>query len=156
MFGRNVGVSDYAGSLLKDFEGSTIDLKDFDVTGLHETFSASSGLLQLTNSASQTATLDFQTSSLSAGTFHFASDGGSGVLITQSQREIGFVASSRLPPTRTHALLSRGLVLGIGRPAWRRPRTLAGHTGGSKQNVGGPASQARTRRPERCLHLNRM
>ena len=84
MFGRNVGVSDYAGSLLQDFEGSTIDLKDFDVTGLHETFSASSGLLQLTNSASQTATLDFQTSSLSAGTFHFASDGGSGVLITHS------------------------------------------------------------------------
>jgi hypothetical protein len=27
MFGRNVGASDYAGSLLTDFEGSTIDLK---------------------------------------------------------------------------------------------------------------------------------
>jgi hypothetical protein len=83
-FGRNVGASDYTGSLLKDFGSSTIDLKDFDLTGLHETFSASSGLLQLTNSASQTATLDFQTSSLSAGRFHFASDGASGILITHS------------------------------------------------------------------------
>ena len=83
LFGQNVGTS-YAGSLLKDFGGSTVDLKDFGITGLHDSFSASSGLLQLTNSAAQVATLDFQTSSLGAGTFHFNSDGGGGLLITHS------------------------------------------------------------------------
>ncbi len=84
LFGQNVGTSDYAGSLLKHFSGSTIDLKDFGIAGLHDGFSPSSGLLQLTNSASQMATLDFQTSSLGVGTFHFNSDGSSGVLITHS------------------------------------------------------------------------
>ncbi len=84
LFGQNVGTSHYAGSLLKDFGGSTIDLKDFGIAGLQEGFSAGSGLLQLTNSASQMATLAFQTSSLGTGTFHFASDGSSGIFITYS------------------------------------------------------------------------
>lgn len=84
LFGQNVGTNHYAGSLLESFGGSTIDLKDFGAAGLGASFSNSAGLLQLTNSASQMATLDFQTSSLGAGTFHFNSDGGSGVLITHS------------------------------------------------------------------------
>ncbi|MBV8439265.1 MAG: hypothetical protein JO312_01650, partial [Hyphomicrobiales bacterium] len=84
LFGQNVGTSNYAGSLLEHFGGSTVDLKDFGIAGLHDAFSASTGLLQLTNSASQMATLDFQTSSLGAGAFHFNSDGSGGVLVTHS------------------------------------------------------------------------
>jgi hypothetical protein len=83
LFGTNVGTSQYAGPLLKDFGGATVDLADFSVAGLSMSF-AKSGLLQLTNFASQIATLSFQTSSLGAGTFHFQSDGGSGVLITHA------------------------------------------------------------------------
>jgi hypothetical protein len=84
LFGENVGTDNYAGSSLKDFGGSTIDLKDFGIAGLQDSFSASSGLLQLTNSAAQVATLDFQTSSLGAGTFHFGSDGAGGLLVKHS------------------------------------------------------------------------
>jgi hypothetical protein len=81
LFGQNVGTSNYTGSLLEMFGGSTIDLKDFGFAGLESSFSSSSGLLQLTNGASQAATLDFKTSNLGAGTFHFASDESGGVLI---------------------------------------------------------------------------
>ena len=84
LFGQNVGTGSYAGSLLKDFGDSTIDLKGFGIGGLHDSFSTSTGLLQLTNSASQMATLDFQPSGLGAGTFHFKSDGSGGVLITHA------------------------------------------------------------------------
>ena len=84
LFGDNVGTSSYAGPLLEKFGGSTVDLKSFSIAGLDPSFSAPTGLLQLTNSASQAATLEFQTASLGAGTFHFISDGGSGVLITHS------------------------------------------------------------------------
>lgn len=84
LFGKNVGTNHYAGSLLRDFHNAAIDLKDFNFAGITSSFSASTGLLQLTNSTPQMATLDFQTSSLGSGTFHFASDGGGGVLITHS------------------------------------------------------------------------
>jgi len=84
LFGQNVGTSGYAGSLLRDFGDAAIDLKDFNFAGITSSFSASTGLLQLTNSTLQMATLDFQTSSLGFGAFHFASDGGGGVLITHS------------------------------------------------------------------------
>ena len=81
-FGQNVGTDHYAGSLLALFGGSTVDLKDFGFAGLESSFTPSSGLLQLTNGASQAATLDFQTSSLGGGQFHFADDHNGGVLIT--------------------------------------------------------------------------
>jgi hypothetical protein len=81
-FGQNVGTENYAGPLLKDFGSSTIDLKDFSIDGLHSSFSKGTGLLQLTNSASLVATLDFQ--SLGAGAFHFTSDGSNGILIIHS------------------------------------------------------------------------
>jgi hypothetical protein len=84
LFGENVGASSYAGSLLQDFGGSTIDVKDFGITGLTMIYTAGTGLLQLGNSANQMATLDFQNSSVGAGTFHFSGDGGSGVPITHS------------------------------------------------------------------------
>jgi hypothetical protein len=82
LFGTNVGTSSYAGPLLQNFGGSTIDLESFSIAGLSTNFS--SGLLQLSNSASQLATLDFQTSSLGIGSFHFNSDGSGGVLITHA------------------------------------------------------------------------
>jgi hypothetical protein len=82
-FGVNVGMSTYAGSLLENFGGASIDLKTFGLAGVSTSFSPS-GLLQLTNSSAQAATLDFQTSSLGTGTFHVGTDGGSGVLITYS------------------------------------------------------------------------
>jgi hypothetical protein len=82
LFGVNVGMSNYAGPLLEKFGGATVDLKDFSLAGLSSSFSA--GLLQLTNSAAQLATLKFQTASLGAGTFHFATDGSGGVLITHT------------------------------------------------------------------------
>jgi len=83
-FGQGVGTSGYTGPLLEKFGGSSIDLKSFDMTGANMTFSNASGLLQLTNAASQLATLKFQTSSLGAGTFHVTGDGGTGILITHS------------------------------------------------------------------------
>jgi hypothetical protein len=83
-FGENIGTRQYQGSLLTDFGGSTIDLEGFSMTDLQSSFSNHSGLLQLSNGDSQVATLDFQTSTLGAGTFHFASDGNNGVLITHS------------------------------------------------------------------------
>jgi hypothetical protein len=84
LFGQNVGTGDYAGPLLKNFGNATVDLKDFSIDGLHDTFSKSTGLLQLDNSASQMATLDFQPSSLGTGAFNFTSDGSNGILITHS------------------------------------------------------------------------
>jgi len=84
LFGEDVGTSGYAGPLLESFGGSAIDLKSFGIAGLDQNFFAPSGLLQLSNSASQAATLKFQTSSLGAGTFHFNSDGAGGVLITHA------------------------------------------------------------------------
>ena len=42
------------------------------------------GLLQITNSSSQVATLDFQNSTLGTGSFSFASDGSGGIKITHS------------------------------------------------------------------------
>jgi hypothetical protein len=83
-FGKNVGTSQYTGALLEDFGGSTIDIKDFGTAGLTTSYSATTGLLQVTNTSSQVATLDFQNSSLGAGAFHVVSDGGGGVLVTHN------------------------------------------------------------------------
>ena len=83
-FGRNVGTADYAGPLLQDFAGSTIDLKGFGADGLHACFSAATGLLQMSNSAAEVATLDFQPRGLGPGTFLFASDGAGGLLVSHA------------------------------------------------------------------------
>jgi hypothetical protein len=84
-FGINVGTSSYAGPQLQNFAaGDTIDLKDFGFTGAALNYNSSTGVLQLSNTASQAASLSFQAPSLGAGIFHVASDGASGVLITHS------------------------------------------------------------------------
>lgn len=83
LFGTNVGAANYVGPLLKNFGGATVDLANFNPAGLNMSLSKS-GVLRLTDSASRIATLDFQVTSLGAGTFHFQSDGGTGVLITHS------------------------------------------------------------------------
>ena len=82
-FGINVGSSTYAGSLLENFSsGSQIDLTHFASSNVTFNYSNTSGLLQLTNSANQAASLDFQTTTLGSSAFHFASDGASGTLLT--------------------------------------------------------------------------
>ena len=66
------------------YRGSTIDLKGFSLGGLVDSFSTSTGLLQLTNSDSQVATLEFQSSSLGGGGFTFKTDGSGGVIIAHA------------------------------------------------------------------------
>jgi hypothetical protein len=84
-FGVNVGTSSYAGPQLQDFAaGDTIDIKSFSAAGATLDYNASTGLLQVSNGASQAASLDFQTSSLGGGIFHAAGDGATGILITHS------------------------------------------------------------------------
>ncbi len=83
LFGTNVGTASYAGSQLQDFvPGDKIDLKNFSSAGVTLSYNASTGLLQVSNSANQVASLDFQTSSLASSSFAAASDGATGILIT--------------------------------------------------------------------------
>ena len=82
-FGTNVGTASYVGPLLEDFAaGDTIDLKSIAAT---EFAYATNGDLQLTGSGGTAlATLAFQNSTLGTGTFHLASDGAGGTLLTHS------------------------------------------------------------------------
>ncbi|MBW0001941.1 MAG: VCBS repeat-containing protein [Hyphomicrobiales bacterium] len=82
-FGSNVGTPSYTGPQLEDFvSGDKIDLKNISSAGATLSYNATTGLLQITNGASQAATLEFQNSSLGTGTFEAASDGSGGTLIT--------------------------------------------------------------------------
>jgi hypothetical protein len=85
-FGLNVGSASYAGPQLLGFGATdSIDLKGIAPTGLGLNYSAATGDLQITGSGgSALATLAFQNSALGAGTFHAASDGAGGTLITHS------------------------------------------------------------------------
>ena len=84
-FGANVGSANYAGPLLESFgAGDTVDIKNFSAANASLTYNSTIGLLQIAN-GSQTASLDFQTSTLGSGTFNLASDGGTGLLLTNSQ-----------------------------------------------------------------------
>ena len=84
-FGTNIGSASYAGPLLESFgAGDTVDIKNFSAGGASLTYNSTTGLLQITN-GSQTASLDFQTSTLGNGTFNLTSDGGTGLLLTKSQ-----------------------------------------------------------------------
>ena len=81
-FGSNVGTPSYTGPQLQDFVGGDkVDLKNISSVGATFSYNASTGLLQVTNSAHQVATLDFQNSSLGAGSFELASDGGAGTFV---------------------------------------------------------------------------
>ncbi|MCW3473268.1 alkaline phosphatase family protein [Limobrevibacterium gyesilva] len=82
-FGINVGTASYAGPQLQNFGvGDTIDLKSFSAAGVAWNYDASTGVLQVSDSALQVASLAFQTSSLGAGTFHATTDGATGIYIT--------------------------------------------------------------------------
>jgi hypothetical protein len=84
-FGVNAGTTSYAGPQLQNFiAGATVDLRDFSAVGVTTIYDATKGLLQITDGASQAASLSFQASSLGSGSFHVASDGTGGTLITRS------------------------------------------------------------------------
>ena len=82
-FGTNVGSPSYTGPQLQNFvNGDQIDLKNFSSTNVTFNFNATTGILQVSNGASQLASLAFQTSSLGSTNFTATSDGGTGILIT--------------------------------------------------------------------------
>ena len=82
-FGTNVGTASYAGPQLQHFvPGDKIDLKTFSSAGVTLNYNASTGVLQVSNSANQVASLDFQTSSLGGTAFAATSDGATGIFIT--------------------------------------------------------------------------
>ena len=75
-FGTGVGGSSYAGPLLENFgAGDVVDLHNFSTSAAALFYTPASGMLQITNGADQTATLDFQNSTLDPGSFSIASDG---------------------------------------------------------------------------------
>ena len=82
-FGTNVGTASYAGPQLQHFvPGDKIDLKTFSSAGVTLNYNASTGVLQVSNSVNQVASLDFQTSSLGGTAFAATSDGATGIFIT--------------------------------------------------------------------------
>jgi hypothetical protein len=75
----------FAGALLSNFAtGDIIDIKNFSAAGATISYNSTTGVAQISN-GSQTATLDFKTSTLGAGALQVASDGGTGVVLTLSQ-----------------------------------------------------------------------
>ncbi|MBV9248099.1 MAG: hypothetical protein JO227_02475, partial [Acetobacteraceae bacterium] len=99
-FGTGVGTGSYAGPLLENFASDDkIDLKSFSLSGVSFNFNAGNGVLQISNSAAQVASLEFQTVSLGGGTFHAASDGASGIFITNSGGTISVVTEQLVSDT---------------------------------------------------------
>ncbi len=83
MFGTHVGTSAYTGPEIENFTaGDTIDLKNVTASGAAFTYTASTGLLQITNNRTAVATLFVQQSTLGSGSFHIADDGTGHALIT--------------------------------------------------------------------------
>ena len=84
LFGTGIGGASYLGSQLENFgAGDSIDIHNFSASGATLAYDPTSGLLQLANGG-ELATLDFQQSTLGSGSFHLASDGGTGLLLTKS------------------------------------------------------------------------
>jgi hypothetical protein len=89
-FGTGIGTPGYVGPLLEHFGASAkIDLADIAPTvgsaGLVLDYDTASGLLTVSRAGgSAVASLQFQTSSLGAGSFHTASDTHGGTLLTHS------------------------------------------------------------------------
>jgi hypothetical protein len=84
-FGVNIGSLGYAGPQLQDFgSGDTIDLRQFSSSSDALAYDASTGLLQISNGATQLASLEFQNSSLKGTTFQATTDGSTGTLITRA------------------------------------------------------------------------
>lgn len=81
-FGTGVGSASYAGPSLEGFHaGDTVEIKNFSATGSVLSYNGSTGLMQISNSAAQAASLHFSASSTGSGAFQVAGDGASGVLI---------------------------------------------------------------------------
>ena len=64
--------------------GDIVDIRNFTAAGAAISYNSTTGVAQISN-GSQTATLDFKTSTLGAGALQVASDGGTGVVLTLSQ-----------------------------------------------------------------------
>src|SRR6266446_1376267 len=93
-FGANVGTSSYTGSLLENFAaGDAIQILNFSASGATISLDGATGLAQISN-GTQKATLDFQTSTLAAGSLQVASDGGAGIYVTLSPAPSGPTVSS--------------------------------------------------------------
>ena len=93
-FGVSVGTSSYTGPLLQNFAaGDTSQILNFSASGATISFDRATGLAQISN-ATQKATLDFQTSTLAAGSLQVASDGGTGIYVTLSPAPSGPAVSS--------------------------------------------------------------
>ena len=126
-FGTNVGTASYAGPQLQHFApGDKIDLKTFSSAGVTLNYNASTGVLQVSNSANQVASLDFQTSSL-AGNAAFAatSDGATGIFITDVD-----------PPTTVIEALGSTSLVQAGSNYFLNP--VAGGTGPELKYNGAP------------------
>jgi hypothetical protein len=86
-FGQNVGSASYAGTLLEGFSaGDGIDLKNVALAGLTLSYNYSPTTVdvQFISGGKGVATLQFQTSSLGAGTFHVQSDSYGFAFLTHS------------------------------------------------------------------------
>ena len=76
-FGANVGMKTYAGPQITAFaNGASIDIQNFAAAGAAFTYAKTTGLLQITDQASQTATIGFLNAGLGSVSFHISSDGG--------------------------------------------------------------------------------
>jgi hypothetical protein len=85
LFGINVGSTAYSGPLLQSFAtGDAVDLSGFNAAGASLNFNSTTGLLQVTDTAGQLATLKMATASLGPGSFHATPDSGTGLLVTLS------------------------------------------------------------------------
>ena len=82
-FGVDVGSALYGGPLLQSFgAGATIDLRDISASGVALNFDGTNGLLQVSNSNGQHATLRLDTATLGPGLLAGSADGSSGTMIT--------------------------------------------------------------------------
>ena len=170
-FGANIGNASYTGPLLEGFvSGDTIDIKSFSTANTSYTYNSVTGLLQIAN-GSQTASLDFQTSTLGSRRFSLTSDGGTGLDVTLSPATapaaptIASPANGSTDTTTTEPVISGGGVSGdtvtisidgtqvgtalVSNSAWSytptSPLSNASHTISATQAVaGGPSSTAAT------------
>jgi hypothetical protein len=83
LFGTHVGTSAYTGPEIENFAaGDMIDLKNVAAAGAAFTYTAATGLLQITSNGTPVATLFFEQSTLGSGTFHIAADGSGHAIIS--------------------------------------------------------------------------
>ena len=145
-FGANIGNASYSGPLLEGFvSGDTIDIKSFSAANASYTYNSVTGLLQVVN-GSQTASLDFQTSTLGSGTFSLASDGGTGVDVTLSQATAPAAPTITSPASgSTDTTTAEPVISGRRRQRRHGHHLIDGTDVG--HGAGGPTAPGATRRP---------